>query len=249
MLKTILGFFLLSSVGFGQDVSPEGLWSKGLGHYDRGEYQEAVQVFEELLVADSKRGYVLYNLGNAYYKLGKNGDSLGAYLAAKRYLPRDPNLKANIDFVYKFTEDRLGLESARPAWTKGFFWIDRLNLPEQLYLGSTVMGFAFLVFACGFWLKNQNLKVFGWFSGVCFTVALLVFSGALVTTNFQEHWGAVSVPVTDVYSGKNTGTPVVFKLKEGAPVIVEREDSNWVNIRLSDGKKGWIPKATVKYYL
>ena len=45
---------------------------------------------------------------------------------------------------------------------------------------------------------------------------------------------------TTVYSGPSADDTTLFMLHEGAPFVVEQEISDHLQIKLSNGKKGWI---------
>ena len=61
-----------------------------------------------------------------------------------------------------------------------------------------------------------------------------------------EHWGAVTAERVPVYSGPSEDNTKLFMLHEGAPFVVEQETNDYLQIRLSDGKKGWIATNTAR---
>jgi tetratricopeptide (TPR) repeat protein len=93
MLKYIILFFIyLSSV----EASFEG----GVEAYDRGDYKTAISEFDSLQ-KKHESGHIYYNLGNSYFRNSQLGESMAAFLAARRLMPSNPDVKANIDFVQK----------------------------------------------------------------------------------------------------------------------------------------------------
>jgi tetratricopeptide (TPR) repeat protein len=233
------------SIPIGENV--EGLWQRGLTLYDDGRYDEAIQSYEALLVQDPRRGHVLYNIGNAYFKAGKKGASLGAYLAARRLLPRNPDLKANINYLETFTEDRLTSEASKPIWLSAFFWTSSLNFKESAYLASLVFGLALMLIGLAFFLPKSR-GIFLAASAASALIAIILGVGLWAHHEADHDWGAVSVPSVEVFSGKGKGAAVVFKLREGAPVMVLEEEGSWVKVQISDGKKGWVGLPSLKYY-
>ena len=75
--------------------------------HDGGDYERAVAIYEGLLNQNLVNGHVYYNLGNAFYRLGKKGEATAAYLAAKKFLPRDPDIVANLKHTRKSALDKL----------------------------------------------------------------------------------------------------------------------------------------------
>lgn len=72
--------------------------------YDRGNYKEAVERYEEILNTNED-AVTYYNLGNAYYRLGELSKALVNYNRALVLSPNDDDIKANIDFVNSKTSD------------------------------------------------------------------------------------------------------------------------------------------------
>ena len=56
-------------------------------------------MYQSLLDRGIRSGAILYNQGNAFMKAGHRGQAIAAYLEAKRYLPRNPYLDANLRFA------------------------------------------------------------------------------------------------------------------------------------------------------
>jgi tetratricopeptide (TPR) repeat protein len=247
MLLILLCFCYSGVLRAESDVVLVNHWLKGLAEYDEGQYAEAIKSFEAILAEDPRRGHVLYNLGNAYYKAGQKGTALGAYFAARRLLPRDPDLKANIRYIEKFTEDRLASSLEIPVWLRGFFWIDSLSVKESIYLAALFLGLSLGIFGfCFFFPKIRTSLVLA--GAVCMVFTLILGAGVWAQRHMDRDWGAVSSAAVDVFSGKNKGAAVVFKLKEGAPVMVLEEGDGWAKVQISDGKKGWLPSLSLKYY-
>ena len=67
-------------------------------------------------------GYLLYNIGNAYFRLGDVGRAVLHYREAQQYIPADPNLQQSLRHVRSLRRDRI-----EPTATGGvvrllFFW-------------------------------------------------------------------------------------------------------------------------------
>lgn len=81
---------------------------------------------------------------------------------------------------------------------------------------------------------------------------LLLAAGSITFAGFQRagitnHNEAIVFPavVTVKSAPDNTGKDL-FILHEGAKVTIIDELSNWQNIRLRDGKEGWIEAGNTK---
>ena len=75
--------------------------------YHEKNYQGAADIFEKLIDQGATNGYLYYNLGNTYMRLGKTGSAILNYLQARSFLPRNENLDANLRYAINQTQDRL----------------------------------------------------------------------------------------------------------------------------------------------
>ena len=86
--------------------------------YSRGEYQKAVSTYEKIIASDIKAGNIYYNLGNAYFKLGRKGKAILNYERALKFIPGDEDLSANLKFV------RSTLAGAQPK--EDLRWLEKI---------------------------------------------------------------------------------------------------------------------------
>lgn len=223
------------------------LWAQGLSSYDSGAYDEAITNFSKMLVANPAQGHVLYNLGNSLYRAQRTGEALAAYYAARRYLPRDPDLKANIAYVETFTTDKLKSQFPQAPWQQAFFWLPQITLTESAYLTAGVAGIAILIFALGLFLPNIKKATLVINAGLSAVSAALAIGTVIKGQNFSL-WGAVTSEQVAIHADKNQEAAVVFELRKGAPVSLQERDGNWTMIKISDGKKGWVENDNVRFY-
>ena len=80
---------LLAVVGvvFAQGAPPLELMDEGNRRYERGEYAEAAQVYEDLINQGYRDTAVYYNLGNTYLESGDLGRAVLSYLRAEELSP------------------------------------------------------------------------------------------------------------------------------------------------------------------
>ncbi len=64
-----------------------------------GKFEQAVSLYEQLLESGFINGQIYYNLGNACYRLGTPGKAIMYYRRAEELLPRDADIKANINLL------------------------------------------------------------------------------------------------------------------------------------------------------
>jgi len=132
-------------------------------------------------------------------------------------------------------------------------WYDSLALIQSTNSWATMSLITFFLFLLSlsiyFYTSRYKLKV----SGFWFAVLLFIISITSLTLSFrnrtlvQNNREAIifSPQVNGKSSPDNSGTDL-FVLHEGTKVKVEDEVGEWLEIRLSDGNKGWIPANSLE---
>lgn len=260
-LRVNIGLFatLLTFAGIGQNVFGETQTAQSsagrqenfevaLSLFDSGKFQEAAKTYESLLLSDHRNGHVLYNLSLTYYRAGDNGRSMGAILAARSLLPRDPDIKSNLKFLEGRLQDKL---SASPELSTSErllnFWVAGVSVKELLTANISASVAAaivlILMFAVGRLKKYRLVSLW--------VLALPVLTATLLTTklSLESAWGAVTADGTKVYSGPSTSNTLLFNLNTGAPVELSSEsNAGFRMVRLSDGKKGWVAESDLAVF-
>ncbi len=207
--------------------------------YLDGKYEEAASLYREVIHRGHLNGHVFYNLGNAEVRLGRIGPAILNYKKAALLLPRDGDLKANLQYARSLARDRID-GGAPPFWHALAFWYFGMNFRELLV--------AFLVFHALFWgaailhihHRNEWLR---WGIGLSLLLSLLfgVSAGLKAWETFRNSGGVVlekEVPVRAGFTRKDT---TLFVLHEGAEFRILGRERGWWKIALPDGKKGWLP--------
>ena len=207
--------------------------------YLAGRYEEAARGYEAIVARDRSNGHVFYNLGNSYIRLDRVGMAIVNYRKAALLLPRDGDLKANLQHARSLRKDRI---EERPAsvWYTLAFWYRALNLRELLI--------AFCALNLLFW-SCLLLKLFRdseWVRwGIGLSLILTVLTGGSTVMKYLETFrnqdGVVLWDETPVRAGFSHTDTVLFVLNEGAEFQILDRDRGWWKIALADGKKGWIP--------
>src|SRR5208337_1310891 len=111
-----------------------------------------------------------FNLGNACFKAGTLGRALAAYRQAEALAPRDPDLRANIQFA---RDQAQGPTLALSRWQKV---LGRLSLNEWTILAGAAVWVAFLLLGAGqLWPAIQAPPRSTW---VGTSLAALILGGA-----------------------------------------------------------------------
>ena len=249
ILVLALGLSLLSLVAHGEEsLDRQQRFDIALSQYDSGQFQEATKTYESLLANNHRNGHVLYNLALSYFRAGDNGRSMGAILAARSLLPRNPDVQTNLKFLESKLQDKLSASPEQSTTERLLnFWVGGISVKE-LFVSNILMGvFAALVLVSAFTIgrfKKYRL-VSLW------VLALPVLTMVLLGTklSLESDWGAVTADGTKVFSGPGTSNTLLFNLNTGAPVELSGEsNAGFRMVRLSDGKKGWVAESDLAVF-
>lgn len=246
MYKTILFFFLGSFVSQLSFAEAGGRLQKAENFYDAGDYKEAAELYEDFLKEKGLSGNVLFNLGNTYFRLGMTGKAVASYLAAKRLLPRDPDVKKNLNYARSFAKDKLSTEKSFSIFSVLTAWAKNFTVEELRFAGLVLWIFFVLVLLSSYLMKTlSSFKPLFLFLALASASFVFFFSGS---SSFQREWGAVTNSLVSVRSGPGSSNTVLFELHEGAPLLWQDEKEGWTKVELSDGKKGWLESTKASFY-
>ena len=128
MLRLIFGLTLLLLATAHPAAAQSNDALMGLGHHEQGKYGEAIQSYEAEIAKGQVNGHLFYNLGHAYYRNGQKGQAMAAFLAAKRFLPRNPDVKANLQHVHKNIDDNLAYSKDLGVMGAVGFWLSGITV-------------------------------------------------------------------------------------------------------------------------
>ena len=230
-------------------AGPADLFQEGNRRYQAGDFEGALEAYSSILAAGFDSGDLQYNLGNTHFKLGRLGPAVLAYERARRAMPGDENVLANLDLARSLTADEI---TPLPG-----FWLTRLwnwwveLLPRGLLVSVVVVGYL-TVMALVIWRildpaagrrgARVLVPVFG---GIT-----LLFAVNLAIREFgigRADHGVVMVSETPVQSAPAEDPGLqLFSIHEGTTVRIDRRSDGWLEVVLEDGKVGWLRSSVVE---
>ncbi|AZR73239.1 hypothetical protein BBF96_07480 [Anoxybacter fermentans] len=247
LVIVILLFFAISSSYAENDEIYSNLHSlfyKANSYYEDGNFEKAVQTYQHILNTGYVSGELYYNLANAYYRMGEKGKAYLNYLRARYFIPRDPDLRSNLEYLKK----ELQLSDAGKGWLIRFTnWLtDYLTLRELALLTSVF--YTLIVILIMLWLFIPKLRQY---LKIPVFIVLLCFILFSVGTGLSAYWryftnpAIVVVKETVARFEPSLMGEVHYTLTEGDSVEVETIRNGWFLIRRYDGKKGWVQDKEV----
>lgn len=239
----ILNIIIPGTAGAAKDGAALAQIAQANAHYAKLQYKEAADLYQDLVNRGFENGYLYYNLGNAYLRLEQIGPAILNYIRAKRLLPRDESLTANLNHSIQKTRDQLG-PGPGGGWSAVFFWVKNFNQTEHLIVLAAVN--ALFWTAAGFWIVRGTEF---WNLSRMTLMTLLILSvlsfGVKIYNDAESTAGVVLAKTIAVKSGQGENNVTLFQLHEGAVVSIIDRKNGWVHIELNDGKKGWAQERSI----
>jgi len=233
--------------GYSQDI--ESLNSKGNQLYSDGNYEEAVQTWEELSESGYEAAAIYYNLGNAYFKSNKIAPAILNYERAKILAPHNKDINYNLELARTYVVDKIDelTEVFYLRWYKNIVQIFSSNT----WAIVTIIAFMIFLVLFSVYLYSKSYlskKIAFWLSVLLLLIWLCAFafsrSGNKLATDHNK--AIVFNPsVTGLSSPDESGTEL-FLIHEGTKVTVVDELNEWTEILLSSGTKGWLLSSSIE---
>ena len=207
--------------------------------FDAGKFTEAAAAYEKLAQPHEASAALYFNLGNAYFKSGQMGRAIAAYRQAEQVTPRDPDVRANLQFA------RNQVQGPTQAFSRWQRFLGTLTLNEWTVLASAAIWLCFLLLSLVQWrpalkpaLRNYILAV-GLGAGM---------SCACLASTASEHRSVRTAIVIArdavVHNGPLDESPNAFTAHDGAELRVLDQKDDWLQV--SAGPRiGWLHKAQV----
>jgi tetratricopeptide (TPR) repeat protein len=217
--------------------------------YVRGQYQEAIKGYEALLKQGASAD-LYYNLGNAYYRTENITRAVLNYERALLLSPSDRDIYFNLQLARSKTIDKITPEQEMffVTWYRSLVnlaSVDGWARTALLALALAIVLVLIYLFSERIWLRKVG------FFGAMALIVLFVISNVFAHQQkelLMNRSGAIviSSAVTVKSTPAKQGTDL-FILHEGTKVtITDSSMKDWKEIRLADGKEGWIESDKIE---
>lgn len=223
--------------------------SEGDSAYIRNDFASAIQIYESLL-RKGEAADVYYNLGNSYYKVNEIAKAILNYERALLLQPGNGDIRANLEIARSKTVDKVETvpEVFFVTWTKAL--INSMSVDAWAVCG--VVSFLLLIVSLYFFIfsKQVVLKKVGFITGIVFLIVVVmtnVFAFKQKKELLNRDSAIIMNPSVTVRSTPSENGTSLFILHEGHKVdIKDSSMKDWKEIRLEDGKVGWVPASSIE---
>lgn len=239
-------FILLSSILYSQ--APSALFDKGVDDYYAEKYAEAAVSFQQLYDMGYKNFDVCYNLGNSYFKINDYPSSILYLERAKRIEPNNKDVLHNIEIANNHIVDKIEVipEMFYEKWWNNIQSIFSVSVwcTVNIILFAMSVIFIALMFIFNGLKTRKTMLITAIISFMMFLFTFVVSS----SINRELTKNDEAIVFTSTVTAK--GSPAInsvdlFVIHKGTKVTITDNIGEWVEIRLGNGKIGWIPYTDV----
>lgn len=222
----------------------ETLFKEANTAYLKGNYDTAVDKYQALLAQDLHNGVIYYNLGNAYVKTEQYAKAISQYKNAQVFIPRDPDLKANLRYAYEqLPIDYKPKDGLDPFLKIVFFWYYALNLFELIAFTVLINVALVVIYATYRLYGYYALKILSYIFLTVF-LALGISVGVKMYDNYFVVNGIITESTTS-RSGNGLEYTSLGDHSPGESFTLDEQRGTWLKVSFENGQKGWISKENV----
>lgn len=217
--------------------------------YKQDKFEEAAQLYEEILEGGQHSAEVYFNLGNAYYKLNKVAPAIYNYERALLLEPNNKDVQTNLKFAQNMTIDEIK-EAPKVGfrnWLSGFTSVYHYDVWAKIAVGFSVM--CLLGFAGFYFIHRISLKRIFFALMVVFLLSSVM---SIMLSVFEKNRAESYNPAiifsenVNLKSEPRSISDNVITLHEGTKVYIQESVDDWFRVELPDGTQGWLEKETIR---
>ncbi|MCK4979615.1 MAG: tetratricopeptide repeat protein [Candidatus Delongbacteria bacterium] len=246
-MKFVLTIILILFLAL--QASPITECDKANAEYEKGNFTEAITLYNSIVKSGYENGEIYYNLGNSYYQTGDLVNTIVNYERALKFIPGDNDLLDNLKIVKLSLIDKEEAEKPEPF----FNFISKLRNYFNIYsirtfflltmiLISVLLSLS-IIFRFSRISKMINVLNVGLF--IIFLFLAYIYHS--INSDISREFAVVNNDKISVLSSpdENVNSKELFFLHIGTKVELIRYNDDWYEITLSGDKKGWVKKESV----
>lgn len=245
-LFSCLLFFVVAHSQIITAADNDAAWKKANGFYTAKQYDSAAVYYEQLLKGEETNVLLHYNLGNTYYRLNKIGPAILHYEKTVHLDPDNSNAKDNLVLA------KARVQNPVPEVAPIFFvtwWQNFLHVfsPDAWAWISVVVFLAVLTLIYFARTRKENFAHAGRWLSLAIVACLLCGCMTYFTYDaaLYSRKAVVLQPSAALLEMPKNASKVLTNLPEGTVLEIYMEEGAFLNVRLPNGRVGWLPLTAV----
>lgn len=235
-------FLLVSIFSSVQAADLESLMQQGNALYQQEQYPEAIASYQQILANGYESGALHYNLGCAFFKIDELGLAMLHFHQAQRLLPRDDDVKRNLEYARVQRQDRFDLPEPMPA-VKTFINLRKSMKVSELQILTIGFWLLFVVSVIVYRRNRHRAMANGIFiTSAALGIIFLILGGWLMDRSLDARDVGVVIlsESANGHSAPINNSEILFVVHEGTEGQVVQRSEEWIEVRLPDGKEAWL---------
>ena len=230
---SLIFVFLISFNLYGNDS----LFVSANSDYANQEYNAAIKKYNLILSSNLESPELYYNLANSFFKINEIHQAIYYYEKALKIKPDFDDAKENLEICNLQLIDKI--EEIPELMITSLYnnIINFLSLKNWIYLTLIFIWVSLIIFSYNSFVKKNKKSVLYL---VIFSFFLFFITTKKYNQNINVKEAIIYSSVINVMSAPSEQSTNLFSLHIGTKVKIEDQIENWVNIRIANGKKGWV---------
>lgn len=217
-------------------------------YYNQANYQNALYFYDSLYTQNYSSPALFLNMANCYYQTGDIANSIYFYEKSLSLDPSNADAKHNLEIAKSKLESKV--EELPVAFYKRWFLGTISIMSSDSWAITAIIFFvlSLVLFAVYLFSNKISLRKVGFVSSiifVSFAIVSITFSKNLAQRIIKNNI-AIVFERSLVKSSPNQESNNLFEITPGLKVEIADSLNLWYNIKLSDGKQGWVESENVK---
>ncbi|MBR5391534.1 MAG: BatD family protein [Prevotella sp.] len=217
--------------------------------YSKGNYQQAIKDYEELLKA-GESAEIYYNLGNAYYRTENITRAVLSYERALLLNPADEDIRFNLQMARSKTIDKITPESEMFFFTWYRSLVNLMTIDGWAHLAIASIILTLILALVYLFASHLTLRKIGFYGGVLFLIIFLLsnlFAFQQKQMLMKRNGAIIIAPSVTIKKTPEANSADQGVIHEGTRVdIIDDTMRDWKEIHLADGREGWIPASQIE---
>ena len=242
-MKKIVFFLIVLIFAVGNARTVDSLFVKANKLYQQESYAKALRIYQQIDSMNVQSDALYFNMANAYYKTNQVAPAIYFYEKALKLNPSNSDYNFNLQFAKRMTLDNIELlpKSLGQRFRDTIILLFTYNTWATI---AVILAFLFaLLFLLYHFSYRAAIKRFYFVTSIL-CVIFVTTSVFFAYRNYQYvsnlRTAIIFKQEVDVRSAPSKSGEINFELHEGTKVEILESLDNWMKIKISDGKTGWI---------
>jgi len=223
----------------------------GIKAYHQKNYTAAINHFKKMELNGQITPDLYYNIGTSYLQMDSIAQAIYYMEKCKKYSPTHANNNNNLQIAREKTIDRIQ-EFPQLFFVKWYYKIlHTFNANTWAWISLFCLIDGIILFIL---LKKYSNRITKWIVYLLYASVIFMFFFSIIAANTRLEYEQ-SMKQGIVYTNKIIGRAQAFDnaeenfiLHEGAKVAILNTENGWHNVRIADGREGYLPIAAVRLY-